>query len=278
VRLVGTYVIESELAILTYPCAEWNLEQFFQSVATASDIEQRSSSLRQFFTCLAKVLDFMHSFPLKHMDIKPQNLLVRSLQHSTTEQADSYKIYFTDFGISKSYPSLEESDTESWTSFTRTYAAKEVVLQETRGLSADIFSLGCVYAEMLAVHLDATRISSRAAETISTPHWNQLRSTRERSDSSLRPYHLACDHVKGWLSGLQIDEPELDAIRAWTMEMLNEEPSKRPSAREIADDPRLPFACLSCSLRTGPEEFEAADPIPCGQHVRHSNVEVPVAV
>ncbi|KAF1962404.1 kinase-like protein, partial [Byssothecium circinans] len=148
VRLVGTYVIGAELSILTYPCAEWNLEQFMELTRTMDDSAGQSASLRRFFTCLAKVLDFMHSYPLKHMDIKPQNLLVRDVRNSNVHDTNPYKIYFTDFGISRSYESIEQCETETPTSFTRTYAALEVVLQEARDLSADIFSLGCVFVEM----------------------------------------------------------------------------------------------------------------------------------
>lgn len=71
--------------------------------------------------------------------------------------AGPYKIYFTNFGISRAYASMEESETEDPTSFTRAYAALEVVLQEIRGLSVDIFSMGCVYGEMLATILDASK-------------------------------------------------------------------------------------------------------------------------
>ncbi|KAF2020246.1 kinase-like protein [Aaosphaeria arxii CBS 175.79] len=258
VRLVGTYVIGNDLAILTYPCAEWNLEVFMRTLTTAEDMEIRRKSLRHFFTCLAKVLDFMHSFPLKHMDIKPQNLLVRDIRGSDVNDSDPYKIYFTDFGISRSYPSIEESETETPTSFTRTYAAAEVILQESRGLSADIYSLGCVFAEMIATILDV----SKTNETNPTQtHWGALENARGKTETGqLRPYYSAVTSVQQWLSQLSIEEPELRAVRHWTKEMIQTDASARPSARQIADDPHLPFACLSCTLRTGPEDFECAEP------------------
>ena len=61
-----------------------------------------------------------------------------------------YKVYIADFGISRSYRTIPESETESPTSFTKTYAAPEVINQSSWGLSAGAFSLGCVFAEMLA--------------------------------------------------------------------------------------------------------------------------------
>ncbi|KAF2119640.1 kinase-like domain-containing protein [Lophiotrema nucula] len=255
VRLVGTYVTGSDLAILTYPCAQWNLEQFMREVPSFPDIEARARSLRQFFTCLAKVLDFMHSFPLKHMDIKPANLLVRDISNSELEGHGPYKIYVTDFGIAKTYPAAEESDTETPTPFTRAYAAQEVVLQESRGLSADIFSLGCVYAEMLAVILDLSMDmpESKCREGLAT--------ARGQNEAGVRAYHLSTKEVRSWLTQLDIQEPELDVVREWTYNMIDLDPAQRPSAQHIAHDPQLPFPCVSCTLRTGPEDFEVAEPL-----------------
>lgn len=263
VRLVGSYVIGLDLAILTYPCAEWNLEQFFGFARTAHKFTAKcASALRQFFTCTAKVMDFLHSFPIKHMDIKPQNLLVRDISTSDADEPNQYKLYFTDFGISKAYESVDECDTESPTSFTRTYAAQEVVIQESRGLSADMFSLGCVYSEMLATILDASIASFEPRGEIIEVHWAALRDARHTSESGMRPYHLATDDVRAWLYQLPIErEPEMLAVRDWTVALLSNEASTRPTARQIADDPRLPFACPSCNLRRGPEDFEAAEPL-----------------
>lgn len=187
---------------------------------------------------------------------------MRDIRHSAVNESDPYKIYFTDFGISRSYPSVEESETESWTSFTRTYAAKEVVLQESRGLSADIFSLGCVYAEMLAVHLDATQQLKCDDQEKTSIHWTSLKAARVLGDTGSRPYYSTIEDVRLWLMDLPVQESELHAVREWTMKMIDEDPSKRPCAREIADDPHLPFACLGCTLRSGPEAFEVADVVP----------------
>lgn len=263
VRLVGTYVIGTDLAILTYPCAEWNLEQFMALARTTRASSARcASALRQFFTCAAKVMDFLHSFPIKHMDIKPQNLLVRDISSSTTDGAVHFKLYFTDFGTSRAYGSVDECDTESPTAFTRTYAAREVVIQETRGLSADMFSLGCVYSEMLATILDTSTTACEPQDKAPETHWTALRTARKIAENEMRPYHSAIEEVRAWLCTLPIaQEPEMLAVRDWALALLSNEASTRPTARQIADDARLPFACPSCNLRKGPEDFEAAEPL-----------------
>jgi serine/threonine protein kinase len=62
----------------------------------------------------------------------------------------AFKIIIADFGISSSYTSVTEVCTESPTSFTKTHAAPEVIDQAPRDFSVDMFSLGCVFVEMLA--------------------------------------------------------------------------------------------------------------------------------
>lgn len=261
VRLVGTYAIGSEVSILTYPYAEWNLETFLQTTPIADDVDARCESLLQFFTCLSKVLDYIHSFPLNHMDIKPKNLLVRDIRHSAINASDPFKIYITDFAISRAFASSEE-DMEIPSSFSRPYAAMEVVLQDATGLPADVFSLGCVYAEMLATVLDCSLPLQKHS------HWEQLHSARGKTENGIRPYYMAVDNVRNWVAGLYtVDQPELEAVRKWTHQMLDSDPEKRPAARQVANDPHLPFSCLNCSLCMGPEDFEAARPLHADIHI-----------
>jgi serine/threonine protein kinase len=158
---VGTYTFKNDLCILLYPAAEWNLEEFMEAARAEQAIVERASHIRdlikiahktsaliRFFKCLSHALEFLHSRAVKHMDLKPKNLLVRDLDRSSI--SDKYRIYIADFGIARSYQSAAESETDSPTPFTRKYAAPEVVLQKTRGFKADIFSLGCIYMEMVA--------------------------------------------------------------------------------------------------------------------------------
>ncbi|KAL5380696.1 hypothetical protein PMIN02_010544 [Paraphaeosphaeria minitans] len=196
------------------------------------------------------------------MDIKPQNLFVRDISTSDADEQHQCKLYFTEFGISKAYKSVDECDTESPTSFTRTYAAHEVGIQESRGLSADMFSLGCVYSEMLATILDGSIASFEPQDKVIDVHWAALRAARRTSESDMRPYHRATEDVRTWLYRLPIErEPEMMAVREWTAALLSNEASTRPTARQIANDPHLPFACRSCNLRRGPEDFEVAQPL-----------------
>jgi serine/threonine protein kinase len=169
VRLIGTYTWKTELSILMYPVADYNLTTFLDvldkaSVDESSWVAMARSSL-DFFACLSSALEHIHATFTKHMDIKPQNILVRTNRQRITDRAgfDIYKVYIADFGIAKTYQSLEATETDGHTAFTKKYAAPEVARQDFRGLPADIFSLGCVFLELFA-----TLYHSINAESLST--------------------------------------------------------------------------------------------------------------
>ncbi len=178
------------------------------------------------------------------MDIKPQNILVRnpvgrniwdglSQQHCDIH----YRVYIADFGLSRSFSSEEHSQTEGPTPRTPMYCAPEVYTQDWRGRSADVFSLGCVFAEI------QTTLCGRSIE--------DFREFRAGDDES---YHSNLARVDNWLISVvqhrwqrvldgitdedciisSVDKAQrlvfiLDHIR----KMLKEEPKDRPTAKEL---------------------------------------------
>jgi serine/threonine protein kinase len=170
VRVIGTYTLGREMSILMYPVAEFDLQDVLyafefseveeskknkESEEEDSMIADMAYSALGYFACLSNALDHIHHKLVKHMDIKPRNILVRTVINSSLElQKREYKVYFTDFGISRSYQNSEDVETDGLTNFTRKYAAPEVISQESRGFQADIFSLGCVFLEIFAYLFD----------------------------------------------------------------------------------------------------------------------------
>lgn len=122
----------NRFSILLYPATEYNLETFMEHDGEVG-FHHQYPCLERFFGCLAHTLDLLHSNAIKHMDIKPKNLLLRDMRRSRRNFDLTYKIYIADFGISRSYPSMADSEIDSLTSFTRKYSAPEVA-QEMRGL------------------------------------------------------------------------------------------------------------------------------------------------
>jgi serine/threonine protein kinase len=154
VQLVGSYVHGRIFAFLLYPVADYHLadfirrgEQILASKSTEYDDFMALKSLGRFFSCLTRALEYVHDHTIKHMDIKPQNILVKR----SPQYVDGYQVYLADFGVSRSFADMEQSQTDGRTALSPKYCAPEVYNQEMRGRSADIFSLGCVFVEMLTV-------------------------------------------------------------------------------------------------------------------------------
>uniref|UniRef100_A0A4W3JP25 Cyclin dependent kinase 6 n=1 Tax=Callorhinchus milii TaxID=7868 RepID=A0A4W3JP25_CALMI len=80
-------------------------------------------------------LDFLHSHRVVHRDLKPQNILVTS----------SGQIKLADFGLARIYSfqmALTSVVVTLW------YRAPEVLLQSSYATPVDLWSVGCIFAEM----------------------------------------------------------------------------------------------------------------------------------
>jgi serine/threonine protein kinase len=264
VRVVGTYTLKKDLAILLYPAAEWDLDSFLDDLLEVTN--RRPMHMRpgpiahvliDFLGCLSNAIAFIHDGNVKHMDIKPKNLLVR------IRKENRFKIYVADFGIARSYKSAADSETDSPTSFTRAYAAPEVVHQDKRGLSADIFSLGCVFMEMMATLFSCSTEGDDERERLL-----DLRKVKTGNPA----FYANIDVVTQWYKNIiNVDSTDKkDNQEAWMsvlaeissevtdliLRMIMENSDLRPSASELKEKTAR-ISCAECSA--GPEPFEAAD-------------------
>ncbi|CAN9163200.1 unnamed protein product [Alternaria alternata] len=258
VRVVGTYTLKKTLAILLYPVAEWTLDEFMDEIVEfrSENGDSRTSSrfmyshlgdthvLVKFLGCLSNAVNHIHAHNIKHMDIKPKNILVRAY-------GPSHKVYLTDFGIARAYASSEETITDTPISFTRTYAAPEVVAQEARGFSADVFSLGCVFMEMLATNCSKVFSDQRQTLLEARQSSSGNSSFSENIESVLLWYESTRDAFR--VDGLQRSLDILDKIAS----MIAFMPSDRPSMSEMVDC-TVPWRCSECILGST-EKFEAAN-------------------
>ncbi|KAJ9451263.1 Extracellular signal-regulated kinase 1 [Diplonema papillatum] len=81
----------------------------------------------------------MHSADVMHRDLKPSNILVDS--DGTVKLAD--------FGLSRDNPQTVNDELTNYV-VTRWYRAPEVLIQDRYDGAVDVWSLGCIFAEMLA--------------------------------------------------------------------------------------------------------------------------------
>lgn len=120
--------------------AERNLLEFMNSMNRITDRNGAIRKLSPWFGCLAGVTAYIHGIGITHQDVKPENVLIKGDQ-----------IMLADFGISKMGlgKTLSTTMPEWLKPGPPKYVAPEVGDGSTCGRSADIFSLGTVFLEML---------------------------------------------------------------------------------------------------------------------------------
>lgn len=91
VQLVGSYTLGRNFSILLYPVAEFNLSTLLERMTSLSEFAVEHTGLTnaefpsfshlfKFQRCLSHALEYVHQNTTKHMDIKPQNILVRRIK------------------------------------------------------------------------------------------------------------------------------------------------------------------------------------------------------
>ena len=222
VELFGFNIHPDSFSLLTAPVADTDLSKFLRMKASP----RSSRVLMNGMSSLAAALDYIHSSPVlgTHNDIKPANILIK----------DS-NFLIADFGISK-FRSLGETPTADVVQVTPEYAAPETIRSLKQTPACDIWSLGCVYIEIISWILFGDLLA-----------FAEFR----RTDLGDRSFHKNLRKTNEWIRMLKKQQRRktlwdqnrpipLDTIR----EMLSEDPKYRPTAHDIWL--RLP-RCLCCS-------------------------------
>ncbi|KAF2657970.1 kinase-like protein [Lophiostoma macrostomum CBS 122681] len=144
VRVFATYVAQRELALILSPVADGGdlaafLQEFRDAGFSSPTFRKDCLVLQRAIGCLASGLAFMHKQTVRHKDIKPQNILIHG-----------GNVIYTDFGISLDFAQQDSTTIGHPQSFTKRYCAPEVADFGSRNSRSDVFSLGCVYVEILA--------------------------------------------------------------------------------------------------------------------------------
>lgn len=260
VQLVGTYLQGRNFSILMYPAADSHLGRFLEDTL---DLDACASLERRTFLgstlgCLTSAVAFIHEQTTKHMDIKPHNILVRS-------DGSWWRVYITDFGLSRSFASQGHSQTDGPTSRTPRYCAPEVYNYEQRGRSADVFSLGCVFLEILTTvcHIDL-----------------HVFTDARRGDGDDESFHANLERAVWWARrnlraskpvinikrGAVADDAVLEMAVELVISMVAREPEKRPTAAQViyhlrVSPPLSTFSPMVC-CRSPQEPYEAYQPSP----------------
>jgi len=262
VTLAGTYLTRDTLGIVMYPAAAWDLARYMEQISIENkktielekkyhDIGQPQKQnchkfvekLRSFLLCLCQALIYLHELPrpVKHKDIKPANILVEAC----------HNVVLADFGISKKYKDQSQTRTDGPTRHTIRYAPRQVVEGTSRGLEADVFSLGCVFLEI------ATVVTGQTLENLWEEVFPKLPEAEDRKVR--RSYYKNLKAVGDWVEYLKefrddrsqptdseyLNDEALDSI----VSMMSDDPKKRPGLRDLSKIFRkvARTECRSCS-------------------------------
>lgn len=194
VDLAASYTDRKSFALLMCPVADGDLRSLLSSPSLTSDA---LANIRTFPGCLAAAIKFLHEHSIRHKDIKPSNILIKS-----------GCVMLCDFGISRDYTDATNGLTTSGpTPFTRNYAAPEVIERGNRNASADIFSLGCCFLEIATVVYGRT-IQEMSVWFETTGHFSLVAA-------------LNAPGVGSWVLQLQTSLPEGSPLLDWVIRMFN---------------------------------------------------------
>jgi serine/threonine protein kinase len=239
INLIGTYTHGPFLGLLLWPVAVCDLGMFLEDVdellqspgpgSAGVDYQitltQRlrsleidtpfaaSTRLKQCIGCISSAIVYLHHRSIRHKDIKPSNILLSSAG-----------LWVTDFGTSTDFSGISQSITQNGERGTPKYFAPEVAQYEPNGRSADIFSLGCVFLEMIGL-----------CNGYSLEYLKGLRPDKDHS------FHANLSTILHWFNFSQINvkSPADQQLMALVREMLARATRDRPTAVSIEKRLRL---------------------------------------
>lgn len=196
-------------SIFMKPVGDCNLLGFLKQCCADGYPAASSRRLYSWFGCLLDGLNFAHRRDIMHRDIKPTNILVENDQ-----------IYLADFGSAKDVSSKMATLSKDYFIYgTPVYRAPETQPGQAPEAPSDIFSLGCVFSEMLTV-----------ANSRPLPDFQSWRKAPQ-NDCGPNAFRANLPKVKSWLYELESDAlPPI--ARALVLNMIKENPISRATAKD----------------------------------------------
>lgn len=232
VKVFCTYQEKRQFSIVLEPLATADLETYLYQ--PNADPLHLSPTIERWMRCLTNTLAYLHRQGIRHKDVKTKNILVKGDQ-----------VYFSDFGSSRAFTHDSATSTEG-PAFgnTRMYSAPEVIAEQRRNELSDVFSLGCVFSEMVTVLCGLPLDTFKMFRYVSDPGSQNFRS---------HAFFATLDLVDTWFS------PSSGRIPSWGTSMydafikpmLAAEPAHRPAARQVSEDMKRYFQSQTFELETG---------------------------
>lgn len=206
---------------------DFSLKQFIYT----NTINDYMSVVTNLMSQLLCGLSFLHKKGYIHRDIKPENILIQK----TEQNGDTFMIAkMSDFGSTKPSNNLYTFTSNVTTHY---YMAPEMVLKLDYDQNIDIWSMGCVFFEMIAksIFIVVNRVESMIDDIWSCVSYinpDYLQPTRE--DIKLRKINKIKDKIID--SGLNINF-NINSLTNLLEKMLNPDPDNRCSASEALNHP-----------------------------------------
>lgn len=248
IQIYWSYTCGETLGMLLTPVAsDGDLKAYLQMVQTMDKplTPEQYSILGRSFGCLASGLAFVHSHKVRHKDIKPANILIHEGQ-----------MIISDFGIALDASGEDAATTTTGPpgAFTDRYRAPEVAMHEPRNRKSDVFSLGCVFLEIMASLAPGTDIEILDKR----PYWTRVNDVQDNlirisnSDSSL---HQMCLIFSSMLQSRSTDHVKAEAV-LHRMRTMRRSRSK-PPYELICKDCEISVCSISGDITDG---AKATDP------------------
>lgn len=197
--------------IFMEPVADYNLRCYLDNCAERAFPESAVNQITPWFGCLVDALGFAHQNKIAHRDIKPANILIKDM-----------KIYLADFGVAKDFTEHEMIGTvNTEVCCTPVYRAPEVGSRTPRGLPADVFSLGCVFSEMLTIMSGQSLLAYQNHRRVPGNVENPL------------AFRLSLKKVREWLGKCEIDTRAETLSSEIIKPMIREDPRERKTAQQL---------------------------------------------
>jgi len=227
VKAIGSYSFSYLCTILMSPVADCDLGAYLHSSIGSSSDGRRC--LVRWLGCVTDGLAYLHlERRVKHKDVKPKNILV-----------SGDNVLWTDFGIAHEMADANNV-TSGPTAHTDTYSAPEVAVVDrperatavrtVRTLATDIFSLGCVFAEMLTVICGESLADFENRRCQGTDDKSYRGTNGEAASDWLEELRPQCASIDG------VPETIVDLVKR----MLRTAPGERPLTEELVY--RIPHA------------------------------------
>ncbi|CAI7988704.1 Cyclin-dependent kinase 4 [Geodia barretti] len=123
-----------QIFYLVFEHMDQDLDQFIRACPSPG---MNETIIRDFLAQILDGVDWMHVNNIVHRDLKPQNILV---------SCDGKKLKIADLGLSRSIGSNVVLSTQVVTQW---YRAPEVLLHSSYSKPVDVWSVGCIFAEMI---------------------------------------------------------------------------------------------------------------------------------